>query len=106
MRATFVLPKVKNFEITKEFTLFALKIIEKVANYKITAKTQQKLNAKRAEFESKRESGQDKKEAAADRIKREKEEKWAKMTPKERKRAQEIETKRNKNRGMRKMKMK
>jgi hypothetical protein len=84
LRATFILPKVDNFEITKDFTIFALKFIEKVAGYTISTKLQGELDTMRAEFESKRESNKNKNEEASEKSKRLKEEKWAKMTPMER----------------------
>ena len=106
MRATFVLPKVKDFEQTLEISKFVMKMVDRISTYKVTPKLHQNLMKLRANYESKREANQEKKKANEERLRREKEEKWANMTPKERKRAQEIEAKRARNRGMRKMKVK
>lgn len=109
LRATFVLPKLKEFEITKEFTIFTLKLIEKVAAYSssISPKLQTELNTLRSEFEASRESNKDKKDEVSDRLRKQKEEKWAKMTPMERQKAQELEKKRamKARGGVRKVKM-
>lgn len=103
------MPKLKDFEITKDFTIFTLKFIEKVAAYsnQITPKLQQELNTLRSEFEAQRESNKDKKDEVSDKIKKQKEEKWAKMTPMERQKAQELEKKRamKARGGVRKVKM-
>jgi hypothetical protein len=106
MRAKFVLPKAKEMELSAEFSQFMIRTIDKVSNYKINQKLKVKLVKLRTEFESKRVANQEKQKETEERLRREKEEKWANMTPKERKKAMEVEAKRMKKRGVRKMKMK
>lgn len=106
IRATFVLPKIKDMERTTAITHFMIKLADRLANYRVPGKLMPALASVRATFEAKRESNEDQRVEHQEKLKKEKEEKWAKMTPKERKKAMEKEEKRNKNRMMKKMKVK
>lgn len=92
-------------EISKEISEFVLNLVDKVSTYRVPANIYNDLMKKRAIYESQRESNVEKKKEAEEKLRKEKEDKWANMSAKDRKKAMEVEQKRARNRGMKKMKV-
>jgi len=81
-------------------------LLDRLSTYTVKAKVQAELANIRATFETKREANEEKRKENEEKMKKEKEAKFANMTPKERKKAIERDEKRQKNRVMKKVKVK
>lgn len=105
MRVTIQLPaQTKDFEEkSREQTLFVLKLIEKLVAYNPAPKVYEMLVSKRLQYEAQSEETEEKKKEAEEKNRLEKEKKLQAMDPEKRRK---LEEKRNKTKGVKKMKIK